>query len=347
MDVRLVGVTKEFGRFPAVREVSLEIRSGELVALLGPSGSGKTTLLRLIAGLEFPTRGSIHFGETDASRTPVQKRRIGFVFQHYALFRHMTVAENIGFGLRIRKPRPPALGIAAKVEELLRLTQLEGLGDRYPTQLSGGQRQRVALARALAIDPSVLLFDEPFGALDAQVRKELRRWLRHLHEETRLTGVFVTHDQEEAIEVADRIVVMRGGGIEQSGSPAELYEAPATPFVCEFLGGINRLPCRIERGEAVVSGLRLPLHLDKDVPDGPGTVRVHPQDLDLIPGASAGLAVTIRTIVELGATVRIEAADADGNLLEAEMRRSEWNALQLTTGDVVIAQPRRAKVFPD
>jgi sulfate transport system ATP-binding protein len=237
MDIRIERVRKEFDRYPALHDVSLTIRDGELIALLGPSGSGKTTLLRLIAGLEFPTAGRIFFGGEDASRKSVQERNVGFVFQHYALFKHMRVAENIGFGLRVRPraKRPSRLEIRRRAAELLELVQLGGLEDRFPAQLSGGQRQRVALARALAIEPSVLLLDEPFGALDAKVRRELRRWLRQLHDRTRHTTVFVTHDQEEAMELADRVVVLNQGQIEQVGTSAEIRLKPASRFVAEFI----------------------------------------------------------------------------------------------------------------
>src|SRR5512138_3739348 len=241
MDIRIANVRKEFDRYPALHGVSLDIRSGELIALLGPSGSGKTTLLRLIAGLERPTIGAVFFGDEDASHRTVQERNVGFVFQHYALFRHMTVADNIGFGLKVRpgKTRPQKDEIRRRASELLDLVQLSGLENRYPSQLSGGQRQRVALARALAIEPRVLLLDEPFGALDAKVRQELRRWLRRLHDEIHVTSVFVTHDQEEALEVADRVVVMNQGRIEQTGSPDEIFDRPATSFVIRFMGAAN------------------------------------------------------------------------------------------------------------
>ncbi len=231
MEVRVAGVRKEFARFTALHNVSLDIRSGELIALLGPSGSGKTTLLRLIAGLETPTEGTIFFGDEDASQKSVQERNVGFVFQHYALFRHMTVADNIGFGLKVRPSatRPSSDDIRSRALELLDLVQLQGLDKRYPAQLSGGQRQRVALARAMAIEPKVLLLDEPFGALDALVRKELRRWLREIHDKTGHTTVFVTHDQDEALELADRVVVMSQGRIEQVGTPDEVYDNPNSP----------------------------------------------------------------------------------------------------------------------
>ncbi len=243
MSIEIKQVNKRFGTFQALSDIDLNIHSGELVALLGPSGCGKTTLLRIIAGLETPDTGSIVFHGEDVSARDVRDRNVGFVFQHYALFRHMTVFDNVAFGLRMkpRRERPSETAIAAKVHELLGLVQLDWLADRYPEQLSGGQRQRIALARALAVEPKVLLLDEPFGALDAKVRKELRRWLARLHEEVHLTSVFVTHDQEEAMEVADRIVVMNKGVIEQVGAPGEVYDNPASDFVYHFLGDANRL----------------------------------------------------------------------------------------------------------
>ena len=259
MAIKIEHLDKKFGAFAALDDISLEIRQGELLALLGPSGSGKTTLLRVIAGLEHPDAGRVLFGGEDATRLSVQERRVGFVFQHYALFRHLTVADNIAFGLNVRRGRDrwPAAKIAGRVEELLSLVQLQGLGGRYPAQLSGGQRQRVALARALAIEPRVLLLDEPFGALDAQVRRDLRGWLRQLHEQTGLTTVFVTHDQEEALELADRVAILNRGRIEQLGSPAETYDQPASPFVYSFVGAVNRLPGEWRDGRLQVAGLDL------------------------------------------------------------------------------------------
>ncbi len=254
MSIQAVNITKRFGRFLALDNVDLEIPSGELVALLGPSGSGKTTLLRIIAGLEFADSGSVRFDGNDISGQTARERRVGFVFQHYALFRHMTVFENIAFGLKVRprQYRPSKNRIRAKVQELLKLIQLETLAQRYPSQLSGGQRQRVALARALAVEPSVMLLDEPFGALDAKVRMELRRWLRQLHDEIHVTSVFVTHDQEEALEVADRVVVMNNGRIEQVGSPEEVYNHPATAFVYNFLGNVNLFHGRVDDGKTYI-----------------------------------------------------------------------------------------------
>src|SRR5882762_1029699 len=259
VSIEAIGITKRFGHFAALDNVDLTIPSGELVSLLGPSGSGKTTLLRIIAGLEFADSGTIRFNGSDITEQTAGERRVGFVFQHYALFRHMTVFENIAFGLRVRprKVRPPKKTIHSKVYDLLRLIQLENLAHRYPSQLSGGQRQRVALARALAVEPSVLLLDEPFGALDAKVRLELRRWLRQLHEELHITSVFVTHDQEEALEVANRVVVMNNARIEQVGTPREIYDHPATPFVNEFLGKVNSLSANVDEGRIRVGSIDL------------------------------------------------------------------------------------------
>ena len=291
MDIGVRNIRKEFDRYPALHDVSLDIRSGELIALLGPSGSGKTTLLRLIAGLEFPTFGQIFFGAEDASTKSVQERNVGFVFQHYALFKHMTVAENIGFGLRVRKTgRPSKAEIARRADELLELVQLPDLGHRYPQQLSGGQRQRVALARALAIEPRVLLLDEPFGALDAQVRKGLRRWLRELHERTGHTTVFVTHDQEEAVELADRVVVMSQGRIEQIGSADDIYDRPESPFVFSFIGQSNQLSVEVRGGEIAYEGIVLGRTAEAD---GEWRMFVRPHDLEVVPADAPGLSGTI------------------------------------------------------
>ncbi|MDO1581376.1 sulfate/molybdate ABC transporter ATP-binding protein [Rhizobium oryzicola] len=280
MDVKIKNIRKEFARFPALHDLSLDIASGELIALLGPSGSGKTTLLRLIAGLEQPTEGKIFFGDQDASLKSVQERNIGFVFQHYALFRHMTVAENIAFGLKVRPSatRPPKAEIRRRVSELLDMVQLSGLEKRYPTQLSGGQRQRVALARAMAIEPSVLLLDEPFGALDAKVRKELRRWLREFHDRTGHTTVFVTHDQEEALELADRVVVMSQGRIEQVGSADDVYDRPGSPFVFSFIGESAELPVTLSSGQIIFQGHPIGA---AEPGEGEGKLFFRPQDVVL------------------------------------------------------------------
>ena len=282
MRIEISGIVCRYGTTPAVSGVDLTIADGEFVALLGPSGSGKTTLLRAMAGLEVPEAGSLAFDGADALALPPNRRGVGFVFQHYALFKHMTVAENIAFGLQVRPraQRPGKAVIAAKVDELLELVQLPGLAKRYPQQLSGGQRQRVALARALAIEPRLLLLDEPFGALDTQVRTELRLWLKGLHRRLGVTSVFVTHDQEEAMELADRIVVMRAGRIEQVGTPAEVYAAPASPFVYGFLGQANQIDCRIAGGVAASDAVVLAEGLD--LPDGPATAWFRPYQVDLV-----------------------------------------------------------------
>ncbi|WP_349434755.1 sulfate/molybdate ABC transporter ATP-binding protein [Pararhizobium sp. A13] len=300
MEVRVQNIRKEFGRFPALNDVSLDIRSGELIALLGPSGSGKTTLLRLIAGLESPTEGTVYFGNEDASRKTVQERNIGFVFQHYALFRHMTVLDNVSFGLTIRPAgrRPPKADIRKRALELLDLVQLSGLEKRYPAQLSGGQRQRVALARAMAVEPNVLLLDEPFGALDAQVRKELRRWLREIHDRTGHTTVFVTHDQDEALELADRVVVMSKGKIEQIGTPDDIYDTPNSPFVFGFIGQSNILPVRVENGQLWLEDRSIGVSAPGEA-DGPAQLYFRPHDIELLDGCGgciAGIVVQTRRV---------------------------------------------------
>ncbi len=307
MEVRVAGVRKEFARFPALHNVSLDIRSSELIALLGPSGSGKTTLLRLIAGLERPTEGAIYFGDEDASHKSVQERNVGFVFQHYALFRHMTVAENIGFGLKVRpgSTRPASAEIRRRALELLDLVQLKGLENRYPSQLSGGQRQRVALARAMAIEPKVLLLDEPFGALDAQVRKELRRWLREIHDRTGHTTVFVTHDQDEALELADRVVVMSQGRIEQIGTPDEVYDQPNSPFVYGFIGESSTLPVRIEGGEIWLADRNIGLTTE-GAADGEAELFFRPHDVELLDGCGGCIAGTVVASRRSGGKRRVE-----------------------------------------
>jgi len=279
MSIEVRSITKRFGQFTALNDVSLHVKTGELVALLGPSGSGKTTLLRIIAGLELPEGGHVYFEGEQATDRSARDRRVGFVFQHYALFRHMSVFENVAFGLRVRprRLRPSKSQIKEKVHELLQLVQLEGLAKRYPSQLSGGQRQRVALARALAVEPQVLLLDEPFGALDARVRQDLRRWLRRLHDDLHITSVFVTHDQEEALEVADRIVVMNEGHVEQTGTSEEVYDQPANPFVYNFLGSVNLFHGRVHEGQARLGPLALdaPEHADTQKEPAEGYVRTY------------------------------------------------------------------------
>ncbi|RNL67757.1 sulfate/molybdate ABC transporter ATP-binding protein [Zhongshania marina] len=304
MDITLKNISKHFGHFHALDSIDLQIQSGELIALLGPSGSGKTTLLRIIAGLEFADAGAVYFGGEDVAATPLRKRQIGFVFQHYALFKHMTVGDNVSFGLRIRKGevRPDKVAIRRRADELLDLVQLSGLGDRYPHQLSGGQRQRVALARALAIEPKVLLLDEPFGALDAKVRKELRQWLRELHQQTGVTTLFVTHDQEEALELADRVVIMNGGRIAQVGSVDEVYEQPASPKVFDFLGSTNRIPV-VQRENSLVIGDQ---HIASYSGDYTGnvTVYVRPSDLRVAGDDDAGFEAIVLNVQRTGPIVR-------------------------------------------
>jgi sulfate transport system ATP-binding protein len=307
MDLSIKSVRKEFDGHPALHDVSLDIQSGELIALLGPSGSGKTTLLRLIAGLERPTDGAVFFDEEDASHRSVQERNVGFVFQHYALFRHMTVADNIGFGLKVRAAasRPGNKEIRRRASELLDLVQLSGLENRYPSQLSGGQRQRVALARALAIEPRILLLDEPFGALDAQVRRELRRWLREIHDTTGHTTVFVTHDQEEALELADRVVVMSQGRIEQVGTADDVYDRPNSPFVYGFIGDSSTLPVRVENGQLWLQDRSIGLDATH-VPDGQATLYFRPHDIELRDGCGGCIAGTVVTSRRVAGTRRVE-----------------------------------------
>jgi len=326
-------VSKQFGSFKAVDQVDLEIKTGSLVALLGPSGSGKSTLLRLIAGLELPDTGKIWLTGNDATYQSVQERNIGFVFQHYALFKHMTVRQNIAFALEIRKAKKPK--VKTRVEELLELVQLSGLGDRYPSQLSGGQRQRVALARALAVQPQVLLLDEPFGALDAKVRKDLRAWLRHLHDEVHVTTVFVTHDQEEAMEVSDQIVVMNKGRVEQVGTPAQIYDHPATAFVMSFIGPVNVLPStsNIFRGNGFESAY-------------PETF-LRPQDV-MIQREQNGTTVPARVsrLIHLGWEIQAELTLDDGQVVTAHLTRERFDELQLEPEQSVYVKPKDAKSFP-
>ncbi len=349
MDIQIRNIHKGFGSFPALDGVDLDIASGELIALLGPSGSGKTTLLRTIAGLEYPDTGQILFGGEDTVRLPVQERRVGFVFQHYALFRHMTVLDNVAFGLRVRdkQSRPSAADIKKKALDLLDLVQLSGLEKRFPTQLSGGQRQRVALARALAIEPRVLLLDEPFGALDAKVRKDLRRWLRELHDKTGYTTIFVTHDQEEALELADRVVVMNRGRIEQVGGTDEVYERPATPFVFDFLGNTNILKGEVRDGELYVIGSESPLPSAATYPAGPADIYVRPIDLRIAEGSVPGFEVDVLGAQRTGPVVRVEArARMSGELLEIEMPHLHRDLQQLQRGALVRLRLNNFSVFP-
>jgi sulfate transport system ATP-binding protein len=338
MSIQALNISKRFGQFAALDNVDLEIPSGELVALLGPSGSGKTTLLRVIAGLEFADAGSVQFDGRDISDRTARERRVGFVFQHYALFRHMTVFENIAFGLRVRprESRPSKKQVAAKVHELLKLIQLETLAQRYPSQLSGGQRQRVALARALAVEPSVLLLDEPFGALDAKVRLELRRWLRQLHDEIHITSVFVTHDQEEALEVADRVVVMNQGRIEQIGSPEEVYNFPATPFVYNFLGNVNLFHGRLEGDQA---------YIHEGATGHVVYVRPHLLDIDRAPNGGSHFRARIKHINAAGPLVKVEAVAEWGDPVHIEMSQERFRDLQLIKDESVFVIPKDVKVF--
>ncbi len=352
MSIEVRDLAKRFGTFEALKQVSLLVPDGELVALLGPSGSGKTTLLRLIAGLETPDAGSILFHGQDATTRDVRERQVGFVFQHYALFRHMTVFENVAFGLRVRprRVRPAEAEIRATVMDLLKLVQLDWLSDRFPSQLSGGQRQRVALARALAVKPKVLLLDEPFGALDAKVRKELRRWLRRLHEEVQVTTVFVTHDQEEAMEVSDRVVVMNEGRIEQVGSPEEVYDKPATPFVYSFLGNVNLFHGRVTAGRAEIAGQEweapdwAALGADRDAL---AYVRTYDVDLARTPNGTPAIETVLRHFRRFGPMVRLELDRVeDGTVIEAEVTRARFDELQVSRGEKLYVKPKSARLFP-
>jgi sulfate/thiosulfate transport system ATP-binding protein len=352
MSIEIENISKQFGSFAALKDVTLSIPSGELVALLGPSGSGKTTLLRIIAGLESADAGRILFNSQDTTHSHVRERQVGFVFQHYALFRHLTVFENIAFGLRVRPraTRPSKAEISEKVMELLRLVQLEGLAIRYPGQLSGGQRQRIALARALAVEPQVLLLDEPFGALDAQVRAELRRWLRRLHDEIHVTSVFVTHDQEEALEVADRIVVMNEGKIEQAGTPDEVYESPANPFVLNFLGNVNLFHGRIHDGQAHLGGLTLnaPELAGADNTPAVGYVRSHDVVVERRPSDDTSIRAEVRHVHAVGPVVRVELALSEKEeTIEAQLTREAFRELALKPGETVFVRTRNIRVFVD
>ena len=353
MSIEVRNLSKQFGTFAALRDVSLEVRSGELLALLGPSGSGKTTLLRVIAGLDVADAGQVLFQGEDATEQHVRERQVGFVFQHYALFRNMTIFENVAFGLRVRPKdvRPPDAEIRERVHELLKLVQLDWLAERYPHQLSGGQRQRIAQARALAVEPKVLLLDEPFGALDAKVRKELRSWLRRLHDDMHITSVFVTHDQEEALEVADRVVVMNEGRIEQIGTPDEVYENPASPFVYEFLGNVNLFHSRLHRGRAWIDGIEVdaPEHAEAEELAAVAYVRPHDIEVDRIAQGDAALAARVTHVLSVGPIVRLELVrddSEDKNPIQVEISKERFRELQLVRGDQVFIKPRRFDLFP-
>lgn len=351
MQIEVYEISKRFGHFIALDDVSLRISSGEFVTLLGPSGSGKTTLLRIIAGLEIPDKGKILFNGEDVSARHPRDRGVGLVFQHYALFRHMTVFENIAFGLRVRRRKMgfSEKQISSRVEELLHLVRLEGLAQRYPHELSGGQRQRVALARALAVEPQVLLLDEPFGALDAQVRVELRSWLRELHDRIGLTSVFVTHDQEEAFELADRVAIFNNGRIEQVGSPKEVWDHPASPFVCGFLGSVNIFHGRVSQGKVQIGSIEL------DMPEvnlDTGTavlVYVRPREVELSLDASKDthLAGRVRRLLPAGPVVRVHVDPWDGGeRILVELDQDIHETLKIQPGQDVFVRPRRFRIFP-
>lgn len=338
MKIRLDQVVKTFDTFRAVHGVSLDIESGQLVALLGPSGSGKTTILRMVAGLEYADGGHVYFGDQDATDIPVRDRGVGFVFQHYALFPHMTVAENIAFGMKVSKTKRSKPEIATRVSELLRLVKLEGLGDRFPGQISGGQRQRVALARALAVDPKVLLLDEPFGALDANVRRDLRRWLREIHDELGITTLFVTHDQEEALDLADRVVILDQGRIVQEGTPAEVCRAPNSAFVMRFLGDANRITATVRDGRAYIGETVI------DAPsssDGPINMYLRPGDVDWNPGGD-GIPATVVRVLDRPGGRRVLANVEGGTALEFDVAPET----DVKSGQVGRLSIKRSRLYP-
>ncbi len=350
MSIEVRNIEKRFGTFTALGGVNLTFPSGELVALLGPSGCGKTTLLRVIAGLETPDAGSVLFHGEDASNQDVRERQVGFVFQHYALFRHMSVFENVAFGLRVkpRSSRPSNEEIRDKVYALLKLVQLDWLADRYPHQLSGGQRQRIALARALAVEPKVLLLDEPFGALDAKVRKELRRWLRRLHDELHITSIFVTHDQEEALEVADRVVLMNKGQVEQVGTPEQVYDHPASPFVYSFLGTVNVFHGRASDGQVHVGSVAIdaPEHSEEKDTPAIGYARPHEIEIERFSPGGEGIPAQLSRILVVGPTARLELErDDSGQIVEAELPAARVRTLKLKQGETVLIRPSRMQVF--
>jgi sulfate transport system ATP-binding protein len=358
MSIEIRNIHKQFGNFHALRDVSLDIDSGELVALLGPSGCGKTTLLRIIAGLETADTGTIAFSGEDTTHVHVRERQVGFVFQHYALFRHMTVFENVAFGLRMkpRNQRPTDSVIQQKVHDLLNLVQLDWLADRYPSQLSGGQRQRIALARALAVEPKVLLLDEPFGALDAKVRKELRRWLRRLHDDLHVTSIFVTHDQEEALEVADRVVLMNSGSVEQIGSPQEVWDHPASPFVYGFLGDVNLFHGRAHQGQMLIGGdsavsLNSPEH--QNVQDSKAFAYVRPHDIEVkrYSTGDAGIKAKLTRAIVVGPIARLEFEPIDHHdfakdtVIEAQLSSHLFAEQAYKEGETLVLTPRKARIF--
>lgn len=351
MSIEINNISKKFANFSALKDINLEIKTGELVALLGPSGSGKTTLLRIIAGLEGADEGSVYFDGEDNTDKNVKERRVGFVFQHYALFKHMNVFENIAFGLQVRPrgQRPTKEVVQSKVNELLDLVKLDGFANRYPEQLSGGQRQRVALARALAVEPRVLLLDEPFGALDAKVRKELRRWLRRLHDEIPVTSVFVTHDQEEALDVADRIVILNEGRIEQVGTPDEVYENPVNPFVYNFLGNVNLFHGRVHNGKVQIGSIEL------DVPEYANSqengkaisyVRPHQIEVSREEQSKDFIKAKVLFVRSVGPVVNLELQRIDTeDFIEVELSKKIYNDLQLKEREIIFVKPKEIKIF--
>ncbi|MET0501428.1 MAG: sulfate/molybdate ABC transporter ATP-binding protein [Candidatus Binatia bacterium] len=351
MSIEIQNIRKSFGAFVALKDVSFKVETGELVALLGPSGSGKTTLLRIIAGIEAPdgNDGNILIHDADTTAISFRDRRVGFVFQHYALFRHMTIFENVAFGLRVRprRLRPSEKVIREKVNELLKLVQLDWLGDRYPAQLSGGQRQRIALARALAVEPSVLLLDEPFGSLDAKVRKELRLWLRRFHDELKITSVFVTHDQEEALEVADRVVLMNEGCVEQVGTPEEVYHHPANAFVYNFLGNVNLFHSRVEEGKAFLGELPidLPAESAQDAKSAMVFVRPHLLEIEHERNGGDNFRAKVSHINAAGPLVKVDLMTDWGDPVHVEISHGRYSSLGLKREDEVFIRPRERKVF--
>jgi sulfate transport system ATP-binding protein len=357
MSIEVQGIRKAFGRFVALDSISLDFPTGELIAMLGPSGCGKTTLLRIIAGLEQADLGRVLFDGEDAAQRDVRERQVGFVFQHYALFRHMSVFENVAFGLRVKpkKQRPPTAVIKKRVQELLDLVQLGWLAHRYPPQLSGGQRQRIALARALAVEPRVLLLDEPFGSLDAKVRKELRQWLRRLHDDLHITSIFVTHDQDEAIEVADRVVLMNKGRVEQTGLTQEVYEHPATAFAYSFLGAVNQLPGRVDGDILRVGDAAVPLAERSGVQGEEVVAFARPHELDIVVDADStlGLPAAVQRVLVNGAVARVELTARVGTngsaapaRFEVEITRDRLAQLDLQPGQAVRLTSSRLRVFP-
>jgi sulfate transport system ATP-binding protein len=349
VSIEIRSVSRRFGEFTALEDVHLTIADGELVALLGPSGSGKTTLLRVIAGLERPDTGRLLFDGIDAADRAVQARQVGFVFQHYALFRHMNVFENVAFGLRVRprRVRGTQEDIRARVTKLLRLVQMEVLADRLPSQLSGGQRQRVALARALAVEPRVLLLDEPFGALDARVRQELRRWLRRLHDDLHVTSVFVTHDQEEALELADRVVVMNEGRIEQVGTPSEVYQCPASPFVYQFLGDVNLFQGRLQDGRVHVGSLQVPLDSRESRADGRAMIGVRPHELTIESSGDGadGFHARVTHVNAAGSLVKVQLLASWGDTVRVEMPEARYRTLALRRDEEVFVRVDRERLY--